>query len=85
MKIIDLDNFAFEAMTEAPIDEKNICSDFLLDDIYDNQHYVENGKRSVGFVNGYPTLIDYGAILWIFVSTCHFPLLMNINGNGRTK
>ena len=60
MKIIDLDNSAFEAMTAAPIDERNVCSDFLLDDIYDNQHYVENGKRSVGFVNGYPTLIDYG-------------------------
>lgn len=44
MKIIDLDNSAFEAMTGAPIDEKNICSDFLLDDIYDNQLYVENGK-----------------------------------------
>lgn len=59
MKIIDLDDFAFGAMIKAPIDEKNVCSDVLLDAIYDEQSYVENSKQSVGFVNNLSTLVTY--------------------------
>lgn len=62
MKIIELDDFTFRAMINAPIDEKNVCSDVILDDIYDDPCYAENGRQSVGFVNGYPTLIDYSGI-----------------------
>lgn len=59
MKIIDLDDLAFGAKLKAPINEKDVCSDVLLDAIYDDQSYAENDKYSVGFVNGYPTLVNY--------------------------
>lgn len=59
MKIIDVDDFAFCRMTKAPIGEKNVCSDVLLDAIYDNSSYTENNSTSVGFINGYPTFVGY--------------------------
>lgn len=60
MKIIDVDDFAFCRMAKAPIDEKNVCSDVLLDAIYDNSSYAENNSTSVGFINEYPTFVRYG-------------------------
>lgn len=60
MKIINIDNETFRSLIPAPIDEKNICSDALLDVIYDDCAYTENGHRSVGFVNNIATMITYG-------------------------
>jgi len=60
MKIINIDANTFRSLIPAPIDEKNICSDALLDIIYDNCAYTENGHRSVGFVDNIATMITYG-------------------------
>ena len=60
MKIIDIDKDTFRSLIPAPIDEKNICSDSLIDTIYDDFGYTENGNQSVGFVNDIATLITYG-------------------------
>lgn len=60
MKIINIDSNTFRGLIPAPIDEKNICSDVLLDAIYDDWTYTENGHQSVGFVENIATMITYG-------------------------
>lgn len=68
MRIINIDNETFRSLITAPIDEKNICSDALLDAVYDNRAYTENGHRSVGFVDNIATMITYGdAIMAYFL------------------
>lgn len=60
MRIVDIDNQTFRSLIPAPIDEKNICSDSLIDKIYDDFECTENGHQSVGFVNNIATMITYG-------------------------
>lgn len=73
MKIINIGKQGLRSLIDAPIDEKNVCSDILLDTIYDNWSYVDNGHKSVGFVNNYATMINYGYTMSIYF--CHpFPL-----------
>lgn len=60
MKIIDIDDETFMSLIPAPIDEKNICSDALLDVIYDDCRYTEKGCISVGFIDNIATMITYG-------------------------
>ncbi len=35
-----------------PINEKDLCSDTLFDDLFDNSEYVERRNRYVGFICG---------------------------------
>lgn len=68
MKIIDIDDETLRSLIDAPIDEKNVCSDALLDAIYDDMSYVENSHQSVGFVHDCATLITYGDAMAIYFS-----------------
>lgn len=69
MKILKIDENEFSLMPKAPIDEKNVCSDVLLDAIYDNSSYTENGKQVVGFADGHSTFVEY--------SGCQMSIIFN--------
>ena len=66
MKIIGIDKEVFRSLIPAPIDEKNICSDALLDAIYDDWTYTESGHQSVGFVDNIATMITYGDAMVVY-------------------
>ena len=46
-------------LMEAPIDEKNVLADALLDLLFDNSRYVWEGCQAVGFVNSLATIALY--------------------------
>lgn len=46
-------------LMEAPIDEKNVLADALLDLLFDNSRYVWEGCQAVGFVNSLATIASY--------------------------
>lgn len=46
-------------LMEAPIDEKNVLADALLDLLFDNSRYVWEGCQAVGFVNSLATTASY--------------------------
>lgn len=46
-------------LMEAPIDEKNVLADALLDLLFDNSRYVQEGCQAVGFVNSLATIASY--------------------------
>ena len=48
----------YRKLTSAPIDEKNVTSDWIAR-IFDNEDYVENGDKFVGFVKGYAVSCHY--------------------------
>lgn len=66
MKIIDIDYEIFMSLIPAPIDEKNICSDALLDVIYDDCRYTEKGCISVGLVHNLPTMTVCGYTMMVY-------------------
>lgn len=42
-----------------PINEKDLCSDILFDDLFDNSEYVERGNRYVGFICDKVAKVEY--------------------------
>lgn len=46
-------------LMEAPVDEKNVLADALLDLLFDNSRYVWEGCQAVGFVNSLATIASY--------------------------
>lgn len=42
---------------EAPIDEKNVMSDWLFDSLFDGEEYTLAGNEALGFVGGYPSYV----------------------------
>lgn len=42
-----------------PINEKDLCSDTLFDDLFDNSEYVERGNRYVGFICDKVAKVEY--------------------------
>jgi len=44
---------------EAPINEKDVLSDALLDALFDNSNYIESKQKAVGFISGYPSLAEW--------------------------
>ena len=61
MKLIELDEYTFANMPQAPIDDKNISSKVILNAVYDNSLYTLNDycDTTVGFINVQPTLITW--------------------------
>lgn len=44
---------------EAPIDDKNVMSDSIIENLFDGGNYVWNKNEAVGFIAGYPCLATY--------------------------
>ena len=44
---------------EAPVNEKDVLSDALLDALFDNSDYIESKQKAVGFISGYPSLAEW--------------------------
>lgn len=44
---------------EAPIDDKNVLSDSIVESLFDDGNYVWEKNEAMGFVCGYPTYINY--------------------------
>lgn len=61
MKLIELDEYTFANMPQAPIDDKNTSSKAILNAVYDNSLYTLNDycDTTVGFINIQPTLITW--------------------------
>ncbi len=55
MKEINID---VRKMTEAPIDNKNVMDDWLLDTLFD-EYYTFKGNEAVGFIGERPTYAEY--------------------------
>lgn len=51
--------------TIAPIDEKNVTTDWI-GDVFDASDYTQDGKRIVGFVGNFPMLVAWSGnnIVW---------------------
>ena len=49
----------------APIDEKNVCTDWI-EDVFDNQSCVQNGRQALGFINDAPVYAywENNTIIW---------------------
>lgn len=49
----------------APIDEKNVCTDWL-DSVFDGVNMIQNGRQAVGFINDAPIYVywSYNTITW---------------------
>lgn len=45
---------------EAPIDDKNVLSDSLVESLFDDNDYVWEKNEAMGFINGFPCLARYG-------------------------
>lgn len=43
----------------APIDETNVCSDVLLDGVFDNNMYACDVNNAVGFILSRPSIAEY--------------------------
>lgn len=56
MKEINIDT---KTLVEAPIDDKNVMSDWLVDTLFDEQEYTGYGHEYMGFVGGYPTFLTF--------------------------
>lgn len=56
MKKIKID---VKKLAEAPIDDKNVMSDWLVDTLFDEQEYTGYGHEYMGFVGGFPTYMTY--------------------------
>lgn len=56
MKMIKNDAFSVCGLTPAPIDQKSVLEDALLDLLFDDCRYILNGNKSVGFVNNLATI-----------------------------
>lgn len=56
MKVINIDT---GKLMPAPIDDKNVMSDWLLDTLFDNEEYTFDKNEAMGFVGGYPTYLEY--------------------------
>ena len=56
-----------------PINEKDLCSDTLFDDLFDNSEYVERGNRYVGFICDKVAKVEYdnNYVRILFESTIH--------------
>lgn len=59
MRIITNKSWGYADRVKAPIDEKNVCSDTLLDAVFDDGIYTENENEALGFVTGIPTCTHY--------------------------
>ena len=62
--------YAFSC-AEAPINEKDVLSDALLDSIFDDSQYTEKKNEAIGFIAGYPSLASWrgNKLSVAFVST----------------
>lgn len=49
---------------KAPIDDKNVMSDSILDSLFDDS-YAWNKKEAVGFIKGYPVYTRYSSNMLI--------------------
>jgi len=56
MKEINIDT---RKLMKAPIDDKNVMSDWLTDALFDNEEYTFNKNEYLGFVSGFPTFMSY--------------------------
>lgn len=56
MKEIKID---VKKLLKAPIDDKNVMSDWLTDTLFDDQEYTFDKNEYLGFVAGYPTFMSY--------------------------
>ena len=44
---------------EAPIDDKNVMSDSLIENLFDDGSYVWDRNEAMGFIAGYPCYVHY--------------------------
>lgn len=44
---------------EAPIDDKNVMSDSIIESLFDDGNYVWDRNEAVGFISGYPSYACY--------------------------
>lgn len=44
---------------EAPIDDKNVMSDSIIENLFDDGNYVWDRNEAMGFVVGYPCYVCY--------------------------
>lgn len=58
---------------EAPIDDKNVLSGSIIENLFDDGNYVWERNEAVGFISGYPCLATYSGNR-LSVGTClRFP------------
>lgn len=57
MKRISIDRSEY---LEAPIDDKNVLSDSLIESLFDDNNYAWERNEAMGFINGFPCLARYG-------------------------
>ena len=69
-----------------PINEKDLCSDTLFDDLFDNSEYVERGNRYVGFICDVVAKVEYNNnyVSIFFESTIHDREIKQIEEWART-
>lgn len=44
----------------APIDDKNVMSDWVFDNLFDGGDYVWGNNEAMGFIGGFPSFASYG-------------------------
>lgn len=50
----------------APIDDKNVMSDWVVEDLFDEGNYVWGKNEAMGFIGGFPSFASYaGHVLGI--------------------
>lgn len=52
-------NINTNKLLPAPIDDKNVLSDWLFDALFDNEEYTFDKNEAMGFVGGYPTYLEH--------------------------
>lgn len=63
-----------------PINEKDLCSDTLFDDLFDNSEYVERKNRFVGFIrdNIAKAVYTNNYVYMLFEEDIHDEVIMRI-------
>ena len=56
MKEINIDT---KNLIPAPLDDKNILVDSVMDSLFDNEEYTFEKNEYLGFVNSYPTYVEH--------------------------
>lgn len=73
-------NYDFEKLTPAPFNQKDICEDFLFEQIFDNGDYLCNERVkphvAIGFIHDIPCMLE-----WSFNSHCITVTPMKIENN----